>query len=400
LGTVCSQSMNQSSTSWLHTSRLVEQIRRHWFVVVEARKESPDYLHHFNDLDHAGKQHLALAIIADQDDDLLGLESVLVAIEDRDISLACLGLEMFEMICMCMHIPAIEDLLGLAIARVATAVLNFPDEEILRHQDSIVSSVYCVFIVSPTLSVGLLDRESFRCAVRNVFRKNHCTSLDGDVVGSLTRKRALLHLACVCCCNQRCKPEVVQSLVQLVHDIVHPHGTLRCLYAEAAAGTEANLCFKSLMATSLWFMVPLCLRLFKQTPEALSVVMAPVAEEILKHVTGDVDVMVAKLDRLDHILLDEEVHVVSRQSLKALTRAAKQYKNSQVFKKIQQLGQRSGATIFCGACGQSGEGSSSLSKCAECCILRYCCVGCQKEHWPVHKLQCTYLKAQRCKTQR
>lgn len=62
------------------------------------------------------------------------------------------------------------------------------------------------------------------------------------------------------------------------------------------------------------FVLPLCVRLFKQTPEAFSsVVMAPVAVEIFKHGIRDFAMMVAKFDRLDHILLGEEVHVVSMQ---------------------------------------------------------------------------------------
>jgi hypothetical protein len=46
----------------------------------------------------------------------------------------------------------------------------------------------------------------------------------------------------------------------------------------------------------------------------------------------------------------------------------------------------------CAGCGSKEEIVKKLMKCTGCKIVRYCSVGCQKKHWPVHKKVCAPVK--------
>jgi hypothetical protein len=43
----------------------------------------------------------------------------------------------------------------------------------------------------------------------------------------------------------------------------------------------------------------------------------------------------------------------------------------------------------CAGCGTKEETVKKMLKCSRCLIVRYCSVGCQKKHWPVHKKVCS-----------
>jgi len=46
-------------------------------------------------------------------------------------------------------------------------------------------------------------------------------------------------------------------------------------------------------------------------------------------------------------------------------------------------------TSVCAACGNtSGASGAALKTCARCRSSKYCCVACQRSHWPVHKRCC------------
>jgi hypothetical protein len=51
------------------------------------------------------------------------------------------------------------------------------------------------------------------------------------------------------------------------------------------------------------------------------------------------------------------------------------------------------ACCKCGAEEGRGEGGVHLTLSSGCKAVRYCCTGCQKAHWPLHKRLCRPLLA-------
>merc|ERR1712062_562566 len=109
--------------------------------------------------------HFVYEVVADKEPELLGLEELVLAVEDPDPEFSAMSMKLFvELLVGKLYYAAEEDLLQQAYTRVVQAILNLTDD-LLIHNAAYVVEMLCQAMKIQPATQTLLDR----IKVQNIF---------------------------------------------------------------------------------------------------------------------------------------------------------------------------------------------------------------------------------------